>query len=132
MDTPTGPFVTVTFYDDGVSAVMELHDLRTSQNRVFTSPPQTGEDVLAYLQQDRKYFKALVRQVLGQFSFPFLFLFFSSCVNHSSFLFFLLADQDGEISQENKTAWSRDMTKRRKQSGKKGSPAQKAEQKARP
>jgi len=57
MDTTTGPFVTVTFYEDGVSAVMELRDLRTLQNRVFTSPlPQTGEDVLAYWQQDHKYF----------------------------------------------------------------------------
>ena len=119
--------MSVTFYDDGVSAVMELRDLRTLHNRVFTSPPQPGEDVLAYWQQDRKYFKALVRQILCQFCFAFLFfsfLFFSFLfLNHLSFSFLLLADQDGEISQENKIAWSRDMTKRRKQSGKKGSPS---------
>ena len=54
----------------------------------------------------------------------FSFLFFSVLfLNHLSFSFLLLADHGGEISQENKIAWSRDMTKRRKQSGKKGSPS---------
>ena len=75
MENPNGPFVTVTFYDDGVSAILELRDLRTLRNKSISSATtlQPGNDVLAYWQQNRKYFKALVRKIQGQFLLLFLF-----------------------------------------------------------
>ena len=79
MENPNGPFVTVTFYDDGVSAILELRDLRTLRNKSISSATslQPGNDVLAYWQQNRKYFKALVRKIQGQFLLLFLSHFFS-------------------------------------------------------
>lgn len=77
MENPNGPFVTVTFYDDGVSAILELRDLRTLRNKSISSATtlQPGNDVLAYWQQNRKYFKALVRKIQGQFFTSFSFSF---------------------------------------------------------
>ena len=181
MENPNGPFVTFTFYDDGVSAILELRDLRTLRNKSISSATtlQPGNDVLAYWQQNRKYFKALVRKIQGQFVllflFLFLFLFFFCSILFYSILFYsilfysilfysilfysilfysimfcsvfcsalfcsvlfwfvqlfvpllillsLLLDHDGESSPEEKAAWSKDMTKRRRQSSKKGTPS---------
>jgi len=93
MENPNGPFVTVTFYDDGVSAILELRDLRTLRNKSISSATtlQPGNDVLAYWQQNRKYFKALVRKIQGQFftSFSFSVLF---CSGLSSFVVCSFAD----------------------------------------
>ena len=128
--------MTITFYDDGVSAILELRDLRTLRNKSISSATtlQPGNDVLAYWQQNRKYFKALVRKIQGQFLLLFLFLFFSvlfcSVLVCPVLLFVpllillsLLLDHDGESSPEEKAAWSKDMTKRRRQSSKKGTPS---------
>ena len=92
MENPNGPFVTVTFYDDGVSAILELRDLRTLRNKSISSATtlQPGNDVLAYWQQNRKYFKALVRKIQGQFFFFFFCSVLFCSVLFCSILFYYM------------------------------------------
>jgi len=85
-----------------VSAILELRDLRTLRKSISSATTlQPGNDVLAHWQQNRKYFKALVRKIQGQFLLLFLshfffffyfFFFFFFCSGLSSFVVCSFAD----------------------------------------